>query len=146
MVVSDRNVALIFGLTGQDGSYLARLLLEKNYEVHGTLRRSSSFNTNRINDIFDKNFDSKVVYRGSLQDAIVKFAYENKHVDNAPQGVNINATMGSIPSYQLANLEKEHLKNLGDFGYAHGSKWDIQTRMAKGLPYSQVSAKMYGLI
>ncbi|MDD3969376.1 MAG: GDP-mannose 4,6-dehydratase, partial [Proteiniphilum sp.] len=39
------KVALITGITGQDGSYLAELLLEKGYTVHGTLRRSSSFNT-----------------------------------------------------------------------------------------------------
>jgi len=46
--------ALITGITGQDGSYLAELLLEKGYEVHGIIRRSSSFNTSRINHIFDR--------------------------------------------------------------------------------------------
>jgi GDPmannose 4,6-dehydratase len=46
--------ALITGITGQDGSYLAELLLEKGYEVHGIIRRSSSFNTGRINHVFDK--------------------------------------------------------------------------------------------
>jgi len=46
--------ALITGITGQDGSYLAELLLEKGYEVHGLIRRSSSFNTGRIDHIFDK--------------------------------------------------------------------------------------------
>ena len=45
--------ALISGITGQDGSYLAELLLEKEYEVHGIIRRSSSFDTGRINHIFD---------------------------------------------------------------------------------------------
>ncbi|MFA6028782.1 MAG: GDP-mannose 4,6-dehydratase [Elusimicrobiota bacterium] len=44
--------ALITGITGQDGSYLAELLLEKGYEVHGVIRRSSSFNTERIDHIF----------------------------------------------------------------------------------------------
>lgn len=44
--------ALITGITGQDGSYLAELLLEKGYEVHGTLRRSSSFNTGRIEHLY----------------------------------------------------------------------------------------------
>ena len=44
--------ALITGITGQDGSYLAELLLEKGYEVHGTLRRSSSFNTGRIDHLY----------------------------------------------------------------------------------------------
>ena len=43
--------ALIIGVTGQDGSYLVEFLLKKGYEVHGTKRRSSSFNTNRINHL-----------------------------------------------------------------------------------------------
>lgn len=45
--------ALITGITGQDGSYLAELLLEKGYEVHGLIRRASNFNTNRIDHIYD---------------------------------------------------------------------------------------------
>jgi GDPmannose 4,6-dehydratase len=48
------NIALITGITGQDGSYLAELLLEKGYEVHGIVRRSSLINTHRINHIYDK--------------------------------------------------------------------------------------------
>ena len=44
--------ALITGITGQDGSYLAELLLEKGYEVHGIIRRASSFNTGRIDHIY----------------------------------------------------------------------------------------------
>ncbi|MBL6642334.1 MAG: GDP-mannose 4,6-dehydratase [PS1 clade bacterium] len=47
-----RKKALITGVTGQDGAYLARLLLEKGYEVHGMKRRASSFNTKRIDDIY----------------------------------------------------------------------------------------------
>lgn len=46
------KVALITGITGQDGSYLAELLLEKGYEVHGIIRRSSSFNTDRIDHLY----------------------------------------------------------------------------------------------
>ena len=44
--------ALITGITGQDGSYLTELLLEKDYEVHGIIRRSSSFNTGRIDHLY----------------------------------------------------------------------------------------------
>ena len=44
--------AFITGITGQDGSYLAELLLEKGYEVHGLIRRSSNFNTQRIDHLF----------------------------------------------------------------------------------------------
>ncbi len=55
-----KKKALIFGITGQDGSYLAEFLLEKNYIVHGVKRRSSSENTNRIDHIFDSiNFKNK---------------------------------------------------------------------------------------
>jgi len=49
-----RKTALVTGITGQDGSYLAEFLLEKGYDVHGIIRRSSSFNTARIDHIFDK--------------------------------------------------------------------------------------------
>ncbi|WP_375403467.1 GDP-mannose 4,6-dehydratase [uncultured Sphingomonas sp.] len=49
----NEKVALITGVTGQDGAYLARLLLEKGYRVHGLKRRSSSFNTGRIEDIYE---------------------------------------------------------------------------------------------
>lgn len=48
----NRKVALITGITGQDGSYLAEFLIEKGYEVHGLLRRSSSFNTGRIEHLY----------------------------------------------------------------------------------------------
>ena len=48
----DKKVALITGITGQDGSYLAEFLIEKGYEVHGLMRRSSSFNTARIEHLY----------------------------------------------------------------------------------------------
>ena len=47
-----KKTALIFGITGQDGSYLAELLISKGYIVHGVKRRSSSFNTSRIDHIY----------------------------------------------------------------------------------------------
>lgn len=52
--VPPTKTALITGITGQDGSYLAELLLDKGYDVHGIIRRSSSINTSRIDRIFDK--------------------------------------------------------------------------------------------
>ena len=54
-----KKIALIFGVTGQDGSYLSRLLLSKNYIVHGVKRRSSSLNTNRIDDIYEDIHEAK---------------------------------------------------------------------------------------
>jgi GDPmannose 4,6-dehydratase len=65
--VSTRRKAFITGITGQDGSYLAEILLEKDYEVYGMIRRSSSFNTARIDHIFG---DLELVY-GDLGDGSV---------------------------------------------------------------------------
>lgn len=66
------KVALITGITGQDGSYLAEFLLEKGYEVHGMKRRSSSFNTSRIDhlyqDVHNRNLKFKLHY-GDLTDS-----------------------------------------------------------------------------
>jgi GDPmannose 4,6-dehydratase len=49
---NDRRLALVTGITGQDGSYLAELLLEKGYEVHGVIRRASTFNTGRLEHLY----------------------------------------------------------------------------------------------
>ena len=73
--------ALITGITGQDGSYLAELLLAKGYEVHGVIRRSSSFNTGRIDHIYqDPHVDGArlILHYGDLADAVqmVKLLYE----------------------------------------------------------------------
>lgn len=64
--------ALITGITGQDGSYLAELLLEKGYEVHGIVRRSSSFNTSRIDHLYQDPHDENArlfLHFGDLTDA-----------------------------------------------------------------------------
>ena len=65
------KVALITGVTGQDGSYLAEFLLEKGYEVHGIKRRASSFNTDRINHIYQDPHDDNPMFHlhyGDLTD------------------------------------------------------------------------------
>ena len=59
--------ALITGITGQDGSYLAELLLEKGYEVHGIVRRASSPNTSRIEHLLEENLIS--IHDGDLSDS-----------------------------------------------------------------------------
>lgn len=65
--------AIIFGITGQDGSFLAELLLNKGYEVHGIIRRSSSFNTERIDHLYKDKHDTDVrliLHYGDMTDAI----------------------------------------------------------------------------
>ena len=63
--------AFITGITGQDGYYLSKFLLEKNYQVHGTIRRTSSINTKRIDPLISEYSDSKKLnlYYSDLQDA-----------------------------------------------------------------------------
>jgi len=58
-----KKIALIFGVTGQDGSYLAELLLKKNYVVHGVKRRSSSINTTRVDHIYQDPHDNNYKFR-----------------------------------------------------------------------------------
>ena len=68
-----KKTALIFGVTGQDGSYLSEFLLKKGYHVHGVKRRSSSFNTGRIDHIYQDPFERKrnfFLYYGDVTDAI----------------------------------------------------------------------------
>ena len=76
-----KKVALIFGITGQDGSYLAELLLRKNYIIHGVKRRSSSANTERIDHLFDSvNFSNKnfFIHYGDISDGTSTLNIINK--------------------------------------------------------------------
>ena len=76
-----KKKALIFGVTGQDGSYLSELLIKKNYEVHGVKRRSSSFNTSRIDhlykDLKEKNINFYLHY-GDVTDSFSVSSLINK--------------------------------------------------------------------
>ena len=70
--LSKNKIALITGITGQDGSYLSELLLKKGYEVHGIKRRSSSFNTGRIDHLYQDPHekDAKfILHYGDLTDS-----------------------------------------------------------------------------
>jgi len=71
-----KKIALIFGVTGQDGAYLAKLLLKKGYKVHGVKRRSSSLNTYRIDDIYKEPFAIKnnfILHYGDVTDSLSVF-------------------------------------------------------------------------
>jgi len=76
-----KKIALIFGITGQDGSYLAEVLIQKNYIVHGVKRRSSSANTERIDHLFDSvNFSKKniFIHYGDISDGTSTLNIINK--------------------------------------------------------------------
>ncbi|MCA9402072.1 MAG: GDP-mannose 4,6-dehydratase, partial [Candidatus Omnitrophica bacterium] len=92
-----KKKALITGITGQDGSYLAELLIQKNYEVYGLVRRSSSFNTGRIDHIYqdphEKDVKLHLVY-GDLNDAS-----------------SLNRLMKTIKPHEVYNLgAQSHVK------------------------------------
>jgi GDPmannose 4,6-dehydratase len=68
-----RRVAFITGITGQDGSYLAEFLLEKDYEVHGLIRRTSTFNTSRLDKIYEDPHESSrslYLHYGDMSDGV----------------------------------------------------------------------------
>src|SRR2546421_9807731 len=72
-VMKKQKVALITGITGQDGAYLAEFLLDKGYEVHGIKRRSSLFNTERIDHLYQDPHDARrrfILHYGDMTDAM----------------------------------------------------------------------------
>ncbi len=78
--------AFITGITGQDGSFLTELLLEKGYEVHGIIRRASNFNTNRIDHLFGKN-NNLILHHGDITDSS-----------------NLNKLFSQIKPHEIYNL------------------------------------------
>jgi hypothetical protein len=104
-VNKNNKKALITGITGQDGSYLAEFLLEKGYIVHGIKRRASSFNTERIDHIYEKlklciddyarYWGIHVVYYEAFN--FVKYEGEGKHFNiHADHGPAYNATVSAV--------------------------------------------------
>lgn len=70
--MADRKVALITGITGQDGAYLSKFLLDKGYEVHGVKRRTSLFNTDRIDNLIEENEKNNLpffLHHGDMTDS-----------------------------------------------------------------------------
>ena len=68
-----KKIALIFGITGQDGAYLSKFLIKKGYVVHGVVRRSSSINTHRLDDIYADPFSNKkklILHYGDITDSL----------------------------------------------------------------------------
>lgn len=88
--VKDMKGALITGITGQDGSYLAEFLLEKGYEVHGIIRRASTFNTQRIDNIY--------------QDPHVKDRNLYLHYGDMVDASNLNRLIEKIKPDEIYNL------------------------------------------
>ena len=124
----NKKKALITGITGQDGSYLAEFLLKKNYIVHGIKRKSSSYNSERIDQIYEnKKFRNKfLLHYGDLTDAssileIIKDVKPDEIYNLAAQShvgvsfklpnyttqVNAIGTLNILDSIKKLNLEKK---------------------------------------
>jgi len=156
--------ALITGITGMDGSHLADLLISKGYEVHGVIRRSSSFNTKRIDHLFDKlslhygdvtdplvisNLISKIqpdeIYNLAAQ-SHVKVSFEEPYytgqVDAMGTLAILEAARNHCPSAKIYQASTSEL--YGGMAYNMPEKgYDEESKMHPRSPYG--CAKMYGL-
>lgn len=159
--------ALITGITGQDGSYLAELLLEKDYEVHGIIRRSSSFNTSRIEHIYEgpeKANRQLVLHYGDLTDATnliriiqevqpdeiynlaaqshVKVSFETAEYTGNADGLGVLRILEAI---RLLGLEKKTRFYQASTSEMFGAATPPQNEMTPFYPRSPYGvAKLYG--
>lgn len=123
--------ALITGITGQDGSYLAELLLEKGYEVHGLIRRASTFNTSRIDHLYKDMHDPDTklfLHYGDLSD-----------------GSNLNRLMEKIAPDEVYNLgAQSHVRVSFDMPEYTGDVSGLSTvRLLDAIKDTGVKARYY---
>ena len=138
-----RKKALIFGITGQDGSYLAEYLLKKNYIIHGVKRRSSSANTERIDHIFDSlDFSNKnfFIHYGDISDGTSTLNIINKikpdEIYNLAAQSHVRVSF-DIPEYTADVTALGALRILEAIRIL---------RLKKTKYYQASSSEMYGLV
>ena len=139
-----KKVALIFGVTGQDGSYLAELLLKKNYIVHGVIRRSSSINTLRVDHIYqdphEKNYRFRLHY-GDITDSLSVSSIINKTKPNEIYNLAAQSHVAvsfEVPEY-TANADA-----LGTLRILEAIKFHKLTKKTKF--YQAGTSEMYGRV
>lgn len=154
----NNKIALVFGANGQDGSYMMEILLEKGYQVHGTIRRASVITTERIEHIFDKiilhyadvtdcmnifNIISKVrpseIYNFSAQ-SHVKISAE---LENYTFQVNTIGVLNILQSVKTLGLEKSCKIYQASTSEIMGNQTDGSIKMDENTPQSPVS--VYGI-
>lgn len=123
--------AVITGITGQDGSYLAELLLSKGYEVHGIVRRSSSFNTDRIDHLYEDPHES-----------------ETKlflHYGDVTDGTRLATLLEKLQPHEIYNLAAQsHVRVSFDEPLFTGEVTGLgTTRLLEALRMSKVNARYY---
>ena len=160
-----KKVALIFGITGQDGSYLAKLLLQKKYLVHGVKRKSSSFNTGRIDDIYRDPHDKTnfFLHYGDVSDSlsVLKIVSEVKpdeiynlaaqshvgvsfEVPEYTANVDGLGTLRILDSIKILNLKKKIKFYQAGTSEMFGSSLPPQNEKTKFYPRSPYGvAKLY---
>ena len=160
-----KKIALIFGITGQDGAYLLRLLLKKNYYVHGVIRRSSSFNTGRIDEVYVDyhNKSNFKLHYGDLSDSlsvlnIIKKTKPNEIYNLGAQShvqvsfqvpeytANVDAlgTLRILDSIKTLNLEKKTKFYQAGTSEMFGSSKPPQSERTMFYPRSPyAAAKLY---
>ncbi|MEO6536938.1 MAG: GDP-mannose 4,6-dehydratase [Candidatus Paceibacterota bacterium] len=129
--MKEQKRALITGITGQDGSYLAELLLEKGYEVHGIVRRSSSFNTKRIDSIYQKPqslHPSLILHYGDLLD-----------------GSSLRSIVDTVMPHEVYNLgAQSHVRVSFEMPeYTSESAGMGAVRLLEAIRLSECNAKFY---
>jgi GDPmannose 4,6-dehydratase len=139
-----RKKAFVTGITGQDGSYLTELLLEKGYEVHGLVRRSSTFNRSRIDHLqnFEKGPDQTLfLHYGDLADSVslVKLLYHLR-----PDEIyNLAAQSHVRVSFEIP----EHTADITGVGAARILEAIIESGIGKKVRYYQASSsEMFGKV
>src|SRR5436305_2964923 len=131
MIQKRRKRALITGITGQDGSYLAEFLLEKDYEVHGIIRRSSSFNTQRIDQLYQDPHEKNVrlfLHYGDLDD-----------------GSSLNRILRLVDAGEIYNLgAQSHVKVSFDTPEYTGDVTGLgSTRLLEAIRELQIRPRIY---
>ncbi len=134
--------ALITGITGQDGSYLAELLLAKGYEAHGVIRRSSSFNTGRIDHIYRDPHERDIplfLHYGDLGDASMLVALLNRIKPD--EVYNLGAQSHVAVSFEIPEFTFD-VTATGDLRLLEALRsadWPVRF-------YQAGSSEMYGLV
>ena len=110
-----QKIALLTGITGQDGSYLAELLLEKNYKVWGLIRRSSCINTQRINHLYSNQ--NLILRYGDLTDGtnLLQIFYEIKNKYNDLEKLEVY-NLGAMSHVKVSFEMPEYTGNVDGLG------------------------------
>ena len=135
-----KKIALITGITGQDGAYLARLLIRKKYIVHGIIRKSSSFNTGRIDSIYEEPFRKKALFLhyGDLTD----FGSINSLISKIKPNEIYNLAAQSHVAVSFEN--PEYTSNVNALGALRILESIFQNKLFKTKFYQASTSELFG--